>query len=107
MRAVFLAFRFAVLSLACCAARADSEARHGADFVRLTALPCSDSAMVGFITAAGESPDDYRAASAQFAGVPYVACWRPVFKRREVYLRYSDGDAGMVPFDDLKPIREV
>lgn len=107
MRAYLIPAAFALAMLFAPDARPDSIARSGADWVRITAKPCSDAVMVTLITAAGEDAKDYRAASAEVAGVPYVACWRPVFNQRHVHLRYADGDQGMVPFDHLKPIPEV
>lgn len=88
-------------------ARADSEARQGADFVRLTARPCVHAAVLAAITAAGEDPDDYRAAVADLGGKSYAACWRPNFGARKVHLRYEDGDEGEVPYSELKPVKEA
>lgn len=96
-----------VLLLACSACHADSIARVGADWVRVTALPCKDEAVRAQIVAAGEDPDDYRAASAEFGGQAFSACWRPVLPQRAVWLVYADGDKGIVPFDDLKPVRSI
>lgn len=87
-------------------ALADSEFRQGADFVRVTARPC-EGAVAALIQAAGESPLDYRAASAQVAGKPYAACWKPVFPQRVIYIRYEDADEGLIPFDALKPVKEA
>lgn len=107
MRATCLAFLLAVLVLLVCPAWADSEARAGADWVRITAQPCTEHAVLQLIQDAGEDPADYRAARAEFGGVPYTACWRPRFEQRAIFLRYGDGDGGLVPFDALKPVREV
>lgn len=85
----------------------DSEARQGADWVRITALPCSDATVLEHLTAASENPLDYRAARAEFQGAPYMACWKPLFDARTIFLQYSDGDQGLVPFTDLKPMRDV
>jgi hypothetical protein len=30
-----------------------------------------------------------------------------MFGRNEVYLRYEDGDQGLVPFSELKPVKEA
>src|SRR4051812_2942960 len=57
-------------------AQADSEARMGADFVRITALPCKSEAVVAAIQKLGLDPLDFRAARAEFGGKPYAACWR-------------------------------
>lgn len=89
------------------AALADSIARHGENWVRLTAQPCTNEAVAGHLTAAGEDPADYRAASARFDGREFSACWKPDFSTRNVMMRYEDSDGGMVPFDDLKAVPEV
>lgn len=88
-------------------ALADSEVRNGADFIRVTAKPCKDEKVVALLEAAGESPDDYRAAFAELGGQPFQACWKPMFEQRQIFIRYSDGDAGLVPFGMVKPVKEV
>lgn len=94
-----------ILLVACGGAWADSEARQGSDWVRITANPCTDAKVLAHIPEAQRA--DYRAASAQMAGVPYAACWRPNFQTKMVELRYDDGDQGLVPFGDLKPVKEA
>ena len=101
-------FALAVLLLLCAApALADSEARNGADFVRLTARPCADAKVLELIAAAGDNHLDYRAAHAEIGGVPYAACWRPLMNREVVHVRYADSDQGLIPFGHLKPVRSV
>jgi hypothetical protein len=89
------------------AAFADSEARIGESRVRISATACSDEATVAVLTADGENAADYRAATARFEGREFRGCWRPDFQKRVILLRYEDGDHGMVPFDDLKPVPTV
>lgn len=98
---------FLLIALAAAPAHADAMARQGEDWVRITALPCSDAGVLAQIQAAGDDPADYRAANARFAGQAYAACWRPMWARRTAFLRYADGDAGLVPFAELKPIPEA
>lgn len=86
-------------------ARADSEARKGADFVRMSALPCKDEAVVAAIQALGLDPLDFRAARAEFGGQTFLACWRRVGDLAHIV--YQDGDQGAVPFTELKPLREA
>jgi hypothetical protein len=108
MRTVFLAFLFLLLALLFApSVRADSEARQGADWVRVTALPCTDAAVVALITQAGGDPVDWRAAQAEFGGKPFAACWQPVFAEQRALLVYSDGDSGYVPFAALHPLKEA
>lgn len=87
-------------------ARADSEARHGANSVRITPLACTDAKVIAFLTAAGENPADYHAARAEVGGNTFAGCWKPDYDRRVVLLRYEDGDAGAVQFGELKPTRD-
>jgi hypothetical protein len=89
------------------AAFADSEAHFGDARVRISATSCSNAATVAALTADGEDPADYRAASAHVEGREFRGCWRPDFQKRVILLRYEDGDHGMVPFDDLKPVPTV
>jgi hypothetical protein len=101
---------FLAASVAVCVAMpvwADSIARSGDNWVRLTAQPCAHAEVTKHLASAGESPKDYRAASARIGGQEYAACWRPVYEREVVYLRYSDGDAGLLPFADLKPTESI
>lgn len=102
--------RSILIAAACAAAGAalaDSEARRGSDFVRITVRPCADEKVVAAITAAGEDPKDYRAARAEIGGAPFAGCWKPMFEREMIFLRYDDGDAGLLPFGELKPVKEV
>jgi hypothetical protein len=93
---------FLAASVAVCVAMpvwADSIARNGDDWIRLTAQPCTHAEVAKHISEAGES--------ARVGGQEYAACWRPVYEREVVYLRYSDGDAGLLPFADLKPTESI
>ena len=47
------------------------------------------------------SAGDYRAATAQFQGQSYVACWRTM--GNVAHLVYEDGDQGIIPMQELKP----
>jgi hypothetical protein len=110
MRLVFLLFVFIVTMLFGFAAqkvRADSIAHQGSDWVRITALACTDAAVLAKIAEAGDDPLDYRAAVAEFRGQSFAACWKPLVQRESVYLRYGDGDQGLIPFDALKPLKEA
>lgn len=99
-RALFLAF-----ALSAASAFADSEFRQGADSVRITAKPCADDKVLRLIPPAEHA--DYRAARAEVAGTSYSGCWRPIFEKEAVYLRYEDGDQGLIPFRDLKPLKDA
>jgi hypothetical protein len=86
---------------------ADSEARIGADWVRISATPCKNEEVLKHLKDAGESPLDYRAATASWQGQDYQACWKPLMQQQMVYVRYTDGDQGLVPFRDLKPVKDI
>jgi hypothetical protein len=87
--------------------RADSIARNGDDWIRLTAQPCAHAEVVTHLSSAGEDPKDYRAASARVGGQEYAACWKPLFAQERVFLRYSDGDAGLIQFNEFKPADSI
>jgi len=73
----------------------------------VSAQPCKNPVVVAQLEAAKEDVADYRAAAAEIDGKPYAACWKPLFQRKEIYLRYEDGDGGLIPFDDLKPLKDA
>lgn len=103
MRAVAILFALSHL-FAPLAVQADAEARQGDSWVRITARPCSDPEVLQHM------PDkaahlDYRAASGRFNGTEYAACWRP--HGAGIWLLWSDGDAGFVPQQALKPVTGV
>jgi hypothetical protein len=85
-------------------ALADAEARQGSDFVRITARPCSDPNVLRHIPDSGRQLD-FRAATGTFSGQTYSACWTPL--RGGIGLVYEDGDQGVVPQADLKPVPEA
>lgn len=87
--------------------KADSIARNGSDWVRLTAKPCASAEVLEHMKKAGENPLDFRAGLARISGAEYEVCWRPVYEHEVVFLRYADGDAGLVPFGDLKPVQGI
>lgn len=88
-------------------AYADSEARQGADWVRITANPCSDEATIAVITQHGGDPLDFRQAKAEFGGQAFDACWRPMFDTKEVLIVFGDGDVSRVPFAALRPLKQA
>lgn len=86
-------------------AGADTIARQGSDWVRLTLRPCADPAVVAVLEAHGEHADAFRAAVAYFGGHEFAGCWRPVGGGAGIV--YGDGDAGYVPAQDLAPVPET
>lgn len=76
--------------------RADAIARHpDGDWVLITALPCKNEKVLGFLAEAKADPNEYREAKTQIGGKPFAACWR-LRDEPAVYLRFEDGDQGFV-----------
>lgn len=74
-------------------------ARQGSDSVRLSDSACSSELVLGRIEPTAK--DEYRAATAQFQGQNFVACWRVM--GNVAHLVYEDGDQGIIPIQELKP----
>ena len=74
-------------------------ARQGDDSVRLSDTACRSELVLRRLdpSAAGE----YKAASAQFQGQRFTACWRMM--GNVAHLVYEDGDQGLIPVQELKP----
>jgi len=102
MRQVLIALAAASLAGT---AIADSIARQGSNWVRLTLRPCEDAKVAAVIQAQGKHPGQFRAAYASFDGRSYVACWTPA--QGGAALVYQDADVGFVPIGDLKPAPEA
>jgi hypothetical protein len=104
MRAlVFAAALFAVAGNA----NADAEVRAGANFVRITHGLCEAPAVVEKIKEAGDHPLRYLKAIVEIDGARHEACWRPSPDGMQIFLRYGDGDAGLIPLDAFKPVKEA
>lgn len=86
-------------------ARADSIAKNGADWVRLTARPCENAEVIAAIQAKGLEPGAFWAASAHVDGKDFAACW--LVAPGGAGLIFDDGDVGYVPQGDLKAIPEA
>lgn len=86
-------------------ARADSIARSGSNWVRLTLKPCTDAATVAALQEQGLDPESFRAARSEFGGVPHAACWMPA--QGGAVLVYDDKDQGYIPVDALKAVPEA
>jgi hypothetical protein len=96
MRSILLA---AALAAAGAAMAGDLVGRDGDEWVRLTDAPCSSELVLGRLpaSAAGE----FHAATAQFHGQLFTACWRVM--GNAAFLIYEDGDQGVIPLQALKP----
>lgn len=77
----------------------DLIARQGNDSVRLSEAACKSDLVLSRIEpgTAGE----FHAASADFQGQHFQACWRMM--GNAAYLIYEDGDQGIIPASELKP----
>ncbi|HEY8357976.1 MAG TPA: hypothetical protein VIL30_10990 [Ramlibacter sp.] len=91
-----------VLAAAAAAAPAFSQelvARQGSDSVRLSDAACQSESVLARV--GEDTKDEYKAATAQFQGQSFVACWRTM--GGVAHLVYEDGDQGIIPMQELKP----
>ena len=77
----------------------DLIARQGNDSVRLSDTECRSELVLKRLEPAVAR--EFRAASAEFQGQRYQACWRMM--GNAAYLVYEDGDQGVIPVQELKP----
>lgn len=97
----FHVIALAALCLVPLSARADKIAHQGDDWVQITDKPCT-------LTLPQVDPStlgDWHAAHAKFQGQDFKACWYKV--PDGVALAYEDGDVGIVPDDELKPVMDL
>ena len=81
----------------------DMIARQGADEVRLFDSPCvSVETMVRIDP---QERDQYRKAQGLFQGQRFFGCWRKNGSIAQIL--WEDGDQGIVPFVELKPLLEI
>lgn len=99
-----LALIATTLLASCSFAHADAAAiaHEGSNWVRVTALPCNDPAMVAVL------PDEkvrltYRAALAFVDGKKLLACWRPEPGYVAFQVKYEDGGDGRLLTNMLRP----
>jgi hypothetical protein len=78
----------------------DLVARNGSDYVRLSSKPCSTPAVLALLPA--ELHDQFQDAITYVGGQNFRGCWMRV-PGGQVFLRYEDGDAGLVRYDQFKP----
>ena len=74
-------------------------ARQGSDSVRLFDGACKSELVLRRVEP--NTTDDYKAATANFQGQNFVACWRMM--GNVAHLIYEDGDQGIIPMQELKP----
>jgi len=77
----------------------DLIARQGDDSVRLSEDACRSELVLSRLEPGMHA--QFRAASAQFQGQRFQACWRMM--GNAAYLIYEDGDQGVIPATELKP----
>lgn len=78
-------------------------ARQGNDSVRLSDSACQSELVLARVEP-GEH-GEYKAATAEFQGQNYVACWRTM--GNVAHLVYEDGDQGIIPLQELTPALEA
>lgn len=91
-----------LVALACPAYGHELEASFGADVVRITDAPCTDGVVSGMEDS--ESYAAMRAAWAMVGGKRFEGCWR-MRPDGAVYLRYDDGDQGLVPRQKFESVK--
>ena len=77
----------------------DLVARQGNDSVHLSEAACQSELVLARVEPG--SADAYRAATAQFQGQTFAACWRTM--NGVAHILYEDGDQGIIPIQELKP----
>lgn len=77
----------------------DLIARQGNDSVRLSEDACKSDLVLSRLEPG--TAGDFHAASAEFQGKHFQACWRMM--GNAAYLVYEDGDQGIIPATELKP----
>ncbi|RYY80827.1 MAG: hypothetical protein EOO24_43110 [Comamonadaceae bacterium] len=93
---------YVAIAAAAAAAPAFSQelvARQGSDSVRLSDAACQSELILARVEPG--SHEQYRAATAEFQGQNFVACWRAA--GGVAHLVYEDGDQGLIPLQELKP----
>lgn len=90
-----------LVTLPLSALAADQVAHQGEDWVRITDKPCVNEQVVARLP----TPEDYLAAHAFFEGKHFEACWRPMGQAALVI--YEDGDQGLVPAGEFKPVMDL
>lgn len=81
----------------------DRIASRGGDHVRISDLPCPYASVLRFIPE--EQRKDFQKADSRFQGQRYFACWRNIGEA--VHLIYEDGDQGVIPVSELKPVPAI
>lgn len=94
-----------LLSVAPLAHSADLIARQGNDWVRAYDEPCNHVETMIHIDRLGLPRDEFRKARAEFRGQAFYACWRQ--QGNLLHFVYEDGDQGIVPADEMKPVQDI
>lgn len=82
---------------------AEKVAHNGRDEVRVTDAPCVNAGILSMIPKPEQ--EFFHAGSATLGGKRFEACWAPI--EGAVYLRYEDGDEGIVGAEQFKPVRSL
>jgi hypothetical protein len=92
-----------LLAAASFTVHADEIARQGEDWVRFTEKPCTNATILANPLVV--APDKWRDASTFLFGQHYAACWQDIGYAK--HLVYEDGDQGLIPAADVKPLTEI
>lgn len=81
----------------------DLIARKGADSVTISERPCAvASVLIQIDRILPDEREKFQRADGTFGGKKYFACWRT--SPGGVHLIYEDGDQGVVPLTEFKPV---
>lgn len=99
MKAFAVCLAIAAAAAAAPALAEELVARQGTDSVRLSDAACESKLVLSRVEPG--SAEEYKAATAEFQGQNFVACWRTM--GAVAHLVYEDGDQGIIPLEELKP----
>jgi hypothetical protein len=78
--------------------------RQGNDEVRVFDGPCVSAETIGRIPE--NEREGWKKVQGYINGQRYFGCWRPL-DEAFVYILWEDGDQGLIPLTELKPVIEV
>ena len=84
-------------------ALADSEARQGADWVRIFDSPCVSAQTLVLIPP--EARSDFQKAQGVYKGEKFFGCWQK--RGGIVYILWEDGDHAIIPIEALRRVTEA
>lgn len=105
MRTVILLFLLSHFIAPIAARAGDLIARQGDDWVRAYEAPCNHVGTLIAIDKLAAPREGFQKAMASFGGQSFYGCWRIV--GNVMHVVYEDGDQGIIPVRELKPVTEI